>query len=32
MSEPMYKITYQDSNGRKKTDIMRQKFNLAKRF
>ena len=32
MSEPMYKITYQDSNGRKKTDIMRAKnSNLAKR-
>ena len=29
---PMYKITYQDSNGRKKTDIMRAKnSNLAKR-
>lgn len=32
MNEPMYKITYQDSNGRKKTDIMRAKnSNLAKR-
>ena len=32
MSEPMYKITYQDSTGRKKTDIMRAKnSNLAKR-
>jgi len=29
---PMFKITYQDSNGRKKTDIMRAKNNnLAKR-
>ena len=29
---PMYKITYQDSTGRKKTDIMRAKnSNLAKR-
>ena len=29
---PMFKITYQDSNGRKKTDIMRAKnSNLAKR-
>jgi len=32
MDSPMYKITYQDSNGRKKTDIMRAKNNnLAKR-
>jgi len=32
MDSPMYKITYQDSNGRKKTDIMRAKSNnLAKR-
>ena len=32
MNEPMYKITYQDSTGRKKTDIMRAKnSNLAKR-
>ena len=32
MDSPMYKITYQDSNGRKKTDIMRaQNSNLAKR-
>ena len=25
MDSPMFKITYQDSNGRKKTDIMRAK-------
>ena len=32
MDSPMFKITYQDSNGRKKTDIMRAKnSNLAKR-
>jgi len=32
MDSPMFKITYQDSNGRKKTDIMRAKNNnLAKR-
>ena len=32
MDSPMYKITYQDSNGRKKTDVMRAKnSNLAKR-
>ena len=32
MSEPMFKITYKDSVGRKKTDIMRAKnSNLAKR-
>jgi len=32
MDSPMFKITYQDSNGRKKTDVMRAKNNnLAKR-
>ena len=32
MNEPMFKITYKDSVGRKKTDIMRAKnHNLAKR-
>ncbi len=32
MSSPMFKITYKDSRGAKKTDIMRAKnSNLAKR-